>query len=46
MSIAQSATQSQWIEVTSGLAQGQQYVANGSFLLKSELEKGEASHEH
>ena len=46
VSIAQSATQSQWIEVTSGLAQGQQYVANGSFLLKSELEKGEASHEH
>ena len=36
----------QWIEVQSGLKQGQQYVAQGSFLLKSELEKGEASHEH
>ena len=36
----------QWIEVQSGLAQGQQYAAQGSFLLKSELEKGEASHEH
>lgn len=36
----------QWIEIQSGLTQGQQYVAQGSFLLKSELEKGEASHEH
>ncbi|OTG67579.1 efflux RND transporter periplasmic adaptor subunit [Acinetobacter silvestris] len=36
----------QWIEVQSGLKQAQQYVAQGSFLLKSELEKGEASHEH
>ncbi|WOE41376.1 efflux RND transporter periplasmic adaptor subunit [Acinetobacter chinensis] len=36
----------QWIEVQSGLTQGQQYAAQGSFLLKSELEKGEASHEH
>lgn len=36
----------QWIEIQSGLTQGQQYAAQGSFLLKSELEKGEASHEH
>ncbi|WP_333664766.1 efflux RND transporter periplasmic adaptor subunit [Acinetobacter guillouiae] len=36
----------QWIEVKSGLTQGQQYAAQGSFLLKSELEKGEASHGH
>jgi cobalt-zinc-cadmium efflux system membrane fusion protein len=36
----------QWVEVQSGLTQGQQYAAQGSFLLKSELEKGEASHEH
>jgi membrane fusion protein, heavy metal efflux system len=36
----------QWIEVKSGLNQGQQYAGQGSFLLKSELEKGEASHEH
>ena len=36
----------QWIEVQSGLTQGQQYAAQGSFLLKSELEKGEASHAH
>ncbi|NEN74034.1 cobalt-zinc-cadmium resistance protein, partial [Escherichia coli] len=26
--------------------QGQKYAAQGSFLLKSEMEKGEASHEH
>lgn len=36
----------QWIEVLSGLEQGQKYAAQGSFLLKSELEKGEASHAH
>lgn len=36
----------QWVEVLSGLTQAQAYVAQGSFLLKSELEKGEASHEH
>ena len=36
----------QWIEVQSGLNQGQSYASQGSFLLKSELEKGEASHEH
>ena len=36
----------EWVEVQSGLTQGQQYAAQGSFLLKSELEKGEASHEH
>ena len=33
------------VEVQSGLTQGQQYAAQGSLLLKSELEKGEASHE-
>ena len=35
-----------WVEVQSGLTQAQKYVSQGSFLLKSELEKGEASHEH
>ncbi|AYA01663.1 efflux RND transporter periplasmic adaptor subunit [Acinetobacter sp. WCHAc010034] len=44
--LGQSAGDSPWIEVISGLKQGQQYAANGSFLLKSELEKGEASHAH
>ncbi|MBU3846270.1 MAG: efflux RND transporter periplasmic adaptor subunit [Candidatus Acinetobacter avistercoris] len=36
----------QWIALKSGLKQGQTYVAQGSFLLKSEMEKGEASHGH
>ena len=44
--LGQSAGDSLWIEVLSGLKQGQQYAASGSFLLKSELEKGEASHAH
>ncbi|SPL71056.1 efflux RND transporter periplasmic adaptor subunit [Acinetobacter stercoris] len=35
-----------WVEVKSGVSEGQQYVTQGSFLLKSELEKGEASHGH
>jgi len=36
----------QWVEITQGLSAGQSYVATGSFLLKSELEKGEAEHDH
>lgn len=44
--LGQSSGDGQWIEIQSGLIQGQQYAAQGSFLLKSELEKGEASHEH
>lgn len=44
--LGQSSGDGQWIEIQSGLVQGQQYAAQGSFLLKSELEKGEASHEH
>ena len=44
--LGQISSDGQWIEIQSGLAQGQQYAAQGSFLLKSELEKGEASHEH
>ncbi len=44
--LGQSAGDSLWIEVISGLKPGQQYAASGSFLLKSELEKGEASHAH
>jgi membrane fusion protein, heavy metal efflux system len=36
----------QWIEILSGLKQGEKYISQGSFLLKSELEKGEAGHEH
>ena len=36
----------QWVEIIQGLSEGQSYVATGSFLLKSELEKGEAEHGH
>ena len=44
--LGQISGNAEWVEVQSGLTQGQQYTAQGSFLLKSELEKGEASHEH
>ena len=40
-----SADQTQ-VEVLSGLKVGEQYVTQGSFVLKSELQKGEAGHEH
>ncbi|MCU4412651.1 efflux RND transporter periplasmic adaptor subunit [Acinetobacter sp. WU_MDCI_Axc73] len=36
----------QWVEIKSGLTDKQQYVSHGSFLLKSEMEKGEAEHGH
>ena len=35
-----------WVEVQNGLKAGERYVSEGSFLLKSELEKGEADHGH
>ena len=41
-----SSQDGQWLEVISGLSEGQKYIADGSFLLKSELEKDEAGHEH
>ena len=44
--VGQVSGDGQWVEVQSGLTQAQKYVSQGSFLLKSELEKGEASHEH
>lgn len=36
----------QWVEIKSGLTTNQQYVSQGSFLLKSEMEKGDAEHGH
>jgi len=33
-------------EILAGLAPGSRYVADGSFILKAELGKGEATHEH
>lgn len=44
--IGQASSDGQWLEVLSGLSAGQKYVGQGSFLLKSELEKDEAAHEH
>ena len=41
-----SSQDGQWLEVISGLPEGQKYIADGSFLLKSELEKDEAGHGH
>jgi membrane fusion protein, heavy metal efflux system len=37
---------SHWVEVISGLKPGQTYVVENSFLLKAELGKSEASHDH
>jgi len=34
------------VEITSGLQAGQQYAAAGSFAVKAEQGKGEASHDH
>jgi cobalt-zinc-cadmium efflux system membrane fusion protein len=36
----------EWTEILSGVEAGEQYVSAGSFLLKSELMKSEAGHEH
>lgn len=42
----QQSNDQQWVEIRAGLQAGEQYAAQGSFILKSELEKGEAAHEH
>jgi cobalt-zinc-cadmium efflux system membrane fusion protein len=34
------------VEIVAGLKAGERYVESGSFILKAELEKGEAEHEH
>lgn len=44
--LAPTSTDQTWVQVSSGLTEGQRYVSEGSFLLKSELEKGEATHAH
>ena len=44
--LGQASSDGQWLEIISGLNAGQKYIAQGSFLLKSELEKDEADHAH
>lgn len=44
--VGAESTDRQWIAITDGLKQGEAYVSEGSFILKSELEKGEAEHGH
>lgn len=46
VSVGQVSADGKWIEIKSGVKQGQAYVNKGSFLLKSEMEKGDASHGH
>jgi cobalt-zinc-cadmium efflux system membrane fusion protein len=36
----------EWTEVLAGLAAAEEYVSAGSFILKAELGKAEAEHEH
>ena len=44
--VGQRSADGQWVEISQGLSVGQSYVVDGSFLLKSELEKGAAAHAH
>lgn len=44
--VGRSSQDGAWLEVISGLSEGESYISDGSFLLKSELEKDEAGHEH
>ena len=36
----------QWTEIVQGLNEGERYVAQGSYLIKADLEKSGASHDH
>ena len=36
----------QWVEILHGLSSGERYVAHNSFILKAELGKAGATHEH
>ena len=44
--LGNKSTDQQWVQVVSGLKIGARYAAAGSFILLSELQKGEAGHEH
>ena len=41
-----SAPDDEWVEITSGLKAGERYVADNSFIVKADLGKAEAAHEH
>lgn len=36
----------EWAEVTSGISEDDEYVADGSFIIKADMEKSSAEHEH
>ena len=36
----------EWVEVLEGLDAGAQYVTKGSYLIKADIEKSGASHDH
>ncbi len=44
--VSLGATDGEWIEVLSGIEPGERVVVRGGFILKSELQKSEAGHEH
>jgi cobalt-zinc-cadmium efflux system membrane fusion protein len=36
----------EWVEIKAGLAPGQRFVVNNSYLIKADIEKSGASHDH
>ncbi len=46
VTLGEQSADREWIAIVGGLSQGESYVSDGSFTLKSELEKGEAEHGH
>lgn len=40
------AADAEWTEVKSGIAQGEEYVSEGSFIVKADIGKAGAAHEH
>jgi cobalt-zinc-cadmium efflux system membrane fusion protein len=36
----------EWVEVLGGLRPGEEYVTQNSFLIKADIEKSGASHDH
>lgn len=45
-SVETGMSDAQWTEIRSGLSAGQLYVAKGSFVIKADIEKSGAQHEH